>query len=146
MTNTQCQDTQWTADDVANQLEEALLTLKKLPPVRVQGYFSVWPEGAYSLQELLGQEVQPMRLIATPAAITRLEQVLSWMHLVSVKERKLLWCRAARLPWKAICFKLGFGRTTVWRKWLLSLNTIADRLNDTDMSRHAKPSQSHLQD
>ena len=75
------------------------------------------------------QEVQPMRLTATPAAITRLEQTLSWMHWLTVEERKLLWWRGARLGWKVICFKLGQGRTTVWRNWVMALNKIANRLN-----------------
>ena len=35
----------WTATDVANQFEEAVYTLKKLPPVRVQGYFCLFTAG-----------------------------------------------------------------------------------------------------
>ena len=120
---------QWTETDVANQFEEAVSTLKKLPPVRVQGYFSLWPEGVYSLQDLLGQEIQPIRLTATPVAITRLEQTLGWMPWLTVEERKLLWWRAAGVRWKVICFKLGCGRTTVWRNWVMALSKVANRLN-----------------
>ena len=37
-------DRTWTADDVADHFEEAFRTLRKLPPVRVQGYFNAWPQ------------------------------------------------------------------------------------------------------
>ncbi len=37
-------DRTWTADDVADHFEEAFRTLRKLPPVKVQGYLSAWPQ------------------------------------------------------------------------------------------------------
>ena len=104
--STQCQDTQWTATDVANQFEEAIYTLKKLPPVRVQGYFKVWPDIVHSPQELSMQEAQPLRLLASPDAITRLEQTFEWMSWIEAEERKLVWWRAARVKWRIICLKL----------------------------------------
>ena len=82
-------NTQWTATDVANQFEEAISTLKRLPPVRVQGYFKVWPDIIHSPQELSMQEAQPLRLVASPVAITRLEQTLSWTHWLTVEERNV---------------------------------------------------------
>ena len=130
----QCRDTPWratwTATDVANQLEEAVSTLKKLPPVRVQGYFSVWPEFACSPQELLMQEAQPIHLVATPAAITRLEQTLDWTGWVEAEERKLIWRRAARVRWRVICWEMGCTRMTVWRRWMSALDKIANQLNN----------------
>ena len=123
--------TKWTATDIANQFEEAMYTLRKLPPVRVRGYFSVWPEAACLPQELLMQEVQPMRLTATPAAITRLEQALSWLHWVDVEERKLIWKRAARVRWRAIYLELGCDRSTAWRKWMMACMKIAAHLNNS---------------
>ena len=35
--------TEWTPDDVAARFVEAAETGRRLPPVRVQGYFNVWP-------------------------------------------------------------------------------------------------------
>ena len=128
--DTRCQDTQRTATDVANQFEEALLTLKRLPPVRVQGYFKIWPDIIHSPQELSMLEVQPMRVTATPAAITRLEQTLSWMYWLTIEERKLLWWRAARIRWKVICLACGCDRSTAWRKWMSALDKIAGQLNN----------------
>ena len=35
--------TEWCTDTVAARLEDAVNTGRRLPPVRVQGYFTVWP-------------------------------------------------------------------------------------------------------
>ena len=35
--------TAWTMEDVAARFEEAASTGRRLPPVRVQGYFNTWP-------------------------------------------------------------------------------------------------------
>ena len=34
---------EWTIEDVAARFEEAASTGRRLPPVRVQGYFNTWP-------------------------------------------------------------------------------------------------------
>jgi len=49
-----------TAEDVADHFEEAFRTLRKLPPVRVQGYFNAWPQIVRSEKEILVIEPQPM--------------------------------------------------------------------------------------
>jgi hypothetical protein len=40
--------TEWTIDAVAARFTEAAETGRRLPPVRVQGYFNVWPAFARS--------------------------------------------------------------------------------------------------
>ena len=64
-----------------------------------------------------------------PAAITRLEQTFDWVLWIEEAERKLVWSRAARMPWKQISGELGCDRTTAWRRWQLALTKIAARLN-----------------
>jgi hypothetical protein len=122
-------DREWTADCVADHFEEAFRTLRKLPPVKAQGYFNTWPDIVRTSREIAAMEPQPMRVWPSAAAITRLEQTFDWMLWISVKERKLIWLRAARVPWKAITFEFGCDRTTAWRRWTLALTKIAARLN-----------------
>ncbi|MBL0320103.1 MAG: helix-turn-helix domain-containing protein [Alphaproteobacteria bacterium] len=119
----------WTHETVAEHFEEAIRTLKRLPPVRVQGYFNAWPNMVYSPNEIMMQEPMPMRLRATPDAISRLDMTFEWMPWITVEERKLIWQRAARVRWKTICWELGCDRTTAWRKWVLACTKIATRLN-----------------
>jgi hypothetical protein len=123
-------DDQWIADDVAYRFREAVLTLKKLPPVRVQGYFTVWPAIKLTPLEILQQDKKPMRLLAMPEAITRLDEVLTWLPWLSVDERRLVWQRAARVRWKTICSELGCTRATAWRLWITALEKIAACLNN----------------
>lgn len=119
----------WTEKDVASQFEEAIATMKKLPPVRAQGYASAWPEIVRTPEEIAAGEPMPLRLRATPDAISRMEQTLRWITWVDVEERKLIWHRAARQRWKTICWELGYERGKAWRMWTIALIKIAARLN-----------------
>ncbi len=109
-------DHEWTADCVADHFEEAFRTLRKLPPVKAKGYFNVWPEVARTRREIAAKEPQPMRVWPSAAAITRLEQTFDWVLWIEDAERKLVWSRAARVPWKQISGELGCDRTTAWRR------------------------------
>ena len=122
-------EAEWTGETVADHFEEAVRTLRKLPPVRVTGYFNAWPEVLRSAKEIAAMEPVPMRVLPSTGAITRLEQTFDWMLWITVEERKLIWLRAARVPWKAITFEFGCDRTTAWRRWTLALTKIASRLN-----------------
>jgi len=122
-------DRNWTADDVAAHFEEAFRTLRKLPPVKARGYFTAWPDIVRTSREIAAMEPEPMRVRPSPAAITRLEQTFDWVLWIETAERKLVWSRAARVPWKQISGDLGCDRTTAWRRWQLALTKIAARLN-----------------
>ena len=119
----------WTTDDVADHFEAAFRTLRKLPPVKAQGYFGTWPQVLRTKREIAAMEPEPMRVWPSPAAITRLEQTFDWVLWIEEPERKLVWSRAARVPWKVIAGEMGCDRTTAWRRWQLALTTIAARLN-----------------
>ena len=135
-------ETRWTAETVADHFEEAIRTLRKLPPVKVPGYFSAWPQIVRTRQEIAAMEPVPMRVWPSAAAITRLEQTTDWILWIEEDERRLVWSRAARIPWKVICVELGCDRTTAWRRWQLALTKIASRLNakGTAGSRRAQAS------
>ena len=122
-------DREWTADCVADHFEEAFRTLRKLPPVKVQGYFNTWPEIVRTSREIAFMEPEPMHIRPSAAAITRLEQTFDWVLWIEEAERKLVWSRAARVPWKVISHEHGCDRTTAWRRWQLALTKIAARLN-----------------
>ena len=54
----------WNEKNVAGQFEEAISTLKKLPPVRAQGYCSTWPDIVRTPEEIEASEPMPLRLRA----------------------------------------------------------------------------------
>lgn len=121
----------WTVTDVSDRFEEAVYTLKRLPPVRVQGYFNAWPEVVRTTMEILQAEPDPYRLgPPSAAAISRMEECLGWIFwLDSEDERRLVWLKAHRVRNRQICARLGCGRTKVWQMWSVALMKIAVRLN-----------------
>lgn len=126
----------WTDQEVADAFEQAIYTLKRLPKAIMLGYRSTWPAMVYTEMEVLQMDTKPMRLgPPNPAAIDRLDHILTWICWLEVDERKLIWARARRLPWRAICTQLGVGKTTAWQRWHAALDKIVDRLNDTKQRR-----------
>jgi len=121
----------WTANDVADRFEEAAMTLRRLPPVKVQGYYCTWPPIIRTVAELWREERVPRRLGPPPAeAISRMEQTIQWMFLLSDEEaRRLVWLRAEKVRWREICDYFCCGRTKAWQMWVMALLTIATRLN-----------------
>jgi hypothetical protein len=120
----------WTVTDITDRFEEAAQTLKRLPPVRVQGYSSTWPEIVRTVMEQLQADRLPMRLgPPLPDAISRMEETINWVFWLEEDERRLVWLRAARVPWRPICWQLGCGRTKAWQMWTIALLKVATRLN-----------------
>ena len=119
----------WTPAMVEDRLDSAADVFRSLPEVKPQGYFNTWPDIVRTSREIAAMEPQPMRVWPSAAAITRLEQTFDWVLWIEEAERKLIWSRAARVPWKLISGELGCDRTTAWRRWQLALTKIAARLN-----------------
>lgn len=131
----------WTATDVAKRFEEAVRTLRRLPPVRVQGYVNLWPPIFYTARELWEMDKTPIRLgPPSAAAITRMEKTLPWICWVDVEERHLIWLRAHGVRWKKIGVRLGLHPKTAWRHWVIALLKIAGELDRTHIPNPA-PSQ-----
>ncbi len=123
-----------TATQIADRFEEAIITLRRLhvPGTKPKGYFSSWPEMVYTTWEILAQETRPLRLGApTPDAISRMEEVLNWIWLIdSTHDRQLIWLRAKRIPWKAICRAMGYGRTKLWQDWMAAMIKLSYRIEE----------------
>ena len=121
----------WTVTDVADRFEEAAYTLRRLPPVKVQGYFNAWPPIVRTVMEQLQADRLPMRAGPPSAgAISRMEETIQWIFwLDDEDERRLVWLKAERVRNKQICYRLGCGRTKVWQMWTFALLKIVTRLN-----------------
>lgn len=121
---------EWTMDDVAARFTEAAETGRRLPPVRVQGYFNVWP--AFVRKEWEGftdKDYEYRPLPPTPEAIDRMLETMRWVQWLDEEQRHLIWMRSKQREWKDICRRFGCDRTTAWRRWQKALQLVADRLN-----------------
>lgn len=120
----------WTLDDVAARFVEAAETGRRLPSVRVQGYFNVWPAFARKEWEGFADKDYGYRpLPPTPEAIERMMEAMRWVQWLEEEQRHLIWMRAKRREWKDICRRFGCDRTTAWRRWKKALQAVADQLN-----------------
>ncbi len=120
----------WTLEDVAAWLDESVGTSRRLPPVRVQGYFSVWPAFARREWEAFSNDEPVYRPFPpSPDAIERMLETMRWMQWLEVEQRHLVWMRAKRYGWREIGIRFACDRTTAWRHWQKSLQEIADQIN-----------------
>ena len=111
-------DIPWTIEEIAARFHEAVITARRLPPVRVQGYFNTWPQIVRQPWEILGAEDQGYRPFPpTPEAIDRMLEVMQWVQWLEVEQRHLVWMRADNYRWREITRRFGCDRTTAWRRW-----------------------------
>jgi hypothetical protein len=126
----------WTAKMVEERLAEAASVMRRLPAVRVPGYFNTWPRTVVEFADRVGQEPERMRLPPpSSAAITRMEQAVLWLRWLEVDDAKLVWARSGGTPWKAITWRFGIARATAHRRWQYGLSVIAWKLNGRRVSR-----------
>ena len=115
--------------EVEERLRSAARTLRRLPNVKVQGYFSTWPTIIREPLEILQMEPEPLRITPSMADITEMEEVLFiWLKWIEPEERRLVWLRAERVRWKLICGRFGVGRTKAWEMYRRALASIAAKL------------------
>jgi len=120
----------WTPALVEERLVEAADVLKRMPAVKVQGYFSLWPRFVAEAGDVASFDPPRLKRPApSPDAITRMEAVLPWLAWLESEDAKLVWTRAEGTPWKPICWRFGISRATACRRWEYGLSLIAWRLN-----------------
>lgn len=123
--------TPWTLDDVAARFEEAATTGRRLPPVRVQGYFNAWPSFARTEWAYFAADESSYRPFPpSPEAIDRMLETMRWAQWLEVEQRHLVWMRAKRYGWRDITLRFACDRTTAWRRWQRALEVVARRLNE----------------
>lgn len=121
---------EWAIDDVAARFEEAVITGRRLPPVRVQGYFNTWPPILRQQWEVFSADERIYRpLPPSPEAVERMLETMRWMLWLEEEQRHLVWMRAKRYGWRDITIRFACDRTTAWRRWHKALQKVADHLN-----------------
>jgi len=120
----------WSVEMVETRLEDAAHVIRRLPAVRVPGYFNTWPTMLIEFADRVGREPERMRLPPpSSSAITRMEEALEWLRWLEGDDAKLVWARCEGTPWKQICCRFGVARATANRRWHYALALIAWRLN-----------------
>ena len=100
-----------TIEKIKNDLETAAYVDRLLPPVRAPKYRCCMPEIVYTPQEMIFMEKKPLKIRPNQEQIALWERVvLEWLPILAVDERRLVWKRANRIPWKLLCRALGVSR------------------------------------
>ena len=122
---------EWTSEEVATQIVRASRTAHRLPPVRLQTHFNLWPIIVRTeFERMAGDDIPLYRAPPSPAEIDQMLEVMRWMKYLTVEERLLLWMRAERYAWDEIGRRFGLCRTTAWRHWKSTILKLAQELND----------------
>jgi len=119
--------------DVEERFAEAARTLRRLPEERPIGYFNVWPAIVRTRWEIMAMEPQPMKVLATPQAITRMELCMDWMLWLDPEDARLVWLRAEGHSFRYLARHFGVSRMMVWRRWAAALIEISNRTKTREL-------------
>jgi hypothetical protein len=121
---------EWTIEAVAARFEEAVETSRRLPPVRVQGYFNTWPTIVRQQWEVYAAEGQEDRVFPpSQEAINRMLETMCWVQWLEEDQRHLVWMRAKGYGWRDVTGRFRCDRTTAWRRWRRALQFLVESLN-----------------
>lgn len=122
--------TPWTMEDVAARFEDAASTGRRLPPVRVQGYFNSWPAFVRTEWEAFAAHEKVYRPFPpSPEDIDRMLETMRWVQWLEVEQRHLVWMRAKRYGWREISIRFACCTKTAQRQWQRALQILVDHLN-----------------
>ena len=113
--------TKLTIEDIKSRIESAVYVMHLLPPVKAQGYRSTMPDIIYTPQEIMLMDRKPIKPKPTSEQITLMDEVLVWLDILEPWERKLVWKRGARIPWKYLCREFGLCRSNINKKYDIAL-------------------------
>lgn len=121
----------WNEKSVMAHLEEAAGIHRRLPEVKVRGYYSLWPETLKDDWHRLYDAMHSKTRLGPPMPpeVTYHEQIMAWLRWLDPYSQKIVWMRANRVPWKIIASAIGKGKTTLWQEMKSSLSLIAAKLN-----------------
>lgn len=120
---------EWSVDELADRFVDAARTAHRLPPVRVQGYFNVWPTIVRTeFERMACDDPAPIHFPPSPADVDRMLEVMQWVQCLDVEQRHLVWMRAERYRWSEIAKRFGCATRTAQRRWDMAMHILARHL------------------
>lgn len=117
------QSQHWTVEDLRQRLQEAAWALRRMPMPRhgkPAGLQCAWPDIVQEWTAYGWSLAHAPRTRPSPEEITRLDEVLGWLWLLSEDQRFVIWSRAQPgSTWRKVCYldeerRAGHGRTERW--------------------------------
>ncbi|MCA3248990.1 MAG: hypothetical protein INF41_01005 [Rhodospirillaceae bacterium] len=120
----------WHSTTVEQRLASAAAVLRRLPGAMPRTKLTSWPEVIHSTREAYGWNAsQPRPIPPHPQDIQAMDQALEWLFWLTEGERKLVWARACRLPWRGLAEMDGRSHVTLRKVVQQAYQHIAHQLN-----------------
>ena len=124
----------WDGQVVMAHMMDAAEIHRRLPPVKVQGYFTLMPEPLRDHWDRWCEALngKPALGPPMPAEVTYHETIMETLRQVDRRLQSIIWSRANRIPWKALVHQFGQSQSTLDRQKAAGLQKIASYLNVVD--------------
>jgi|TARA_Y100000034_G_scaffold41158_1_gene50641 DNA-directed RNA polymerase specialized sigma24 family protein len=119
---------EYSPDQLAERFTEAARVLKSMPSASPKGHAVTWPDMQADKSTDYADEKTAMRLLPSPGAIGRLDEVLTWSAGMPPDDRKVVWGRAAGVHWKWVARRLGCSVSKAQTMRRKALEKLACRL------------------
>jgi len=113
-------------DEIKENLEFAAEIMRRLPPVKVRGYFCAWPK--FCSDEDFFNTTDTW-LPPLPDEIKAMEDILEWLKFTSLENRRIVWLRSCGMGWKRLSDLYHKSRSTLTRQYR---NALLDIKNAQD--------------
>lgn len=123
-----------TIDEIKENLTFAAEVMRRLPPVKVRGYFCSWPKFCSDNEIFKGDSdvwIQPL-----PHEVEAMEKILEWLKFTTVENRHIIWVRSCGMGWKNISLRCGKSRSSIIRMYNIGLKDIQNALENEDFSKN----------
>lgn len=109
----------WGREEIRHRFAEAAATIRRLPLPKngkPADWRVAWPDVCYDWLAYGWTPSRAPRIPPRPEEITRMDEVLSWLHLLTRDQRLIIWARANRWAWRKLealdeLERNGHGRT-----------------------------------
>lgn len=116
-----------TTDEIRENLIFAANIMRRLPPVKVQGYICSWPKCCMDEDDYKNEK--EIWMMPLPEEITAMENILGWLEYINYETRRIVWLRSCGMGWKLMSAKTHQSRSNLIRIYNRGLKDIAEVLN-----------------
>jgi hypothetical protein len=114
-----------TLQEVFDQIEQAVRTMRLLPRVQVKNRFCNWPEIVRSFFEAYGMDEATYKIVPTAKQISRMDEVIEWLTWLPPETARIIWARCSGLPWRTIARMAGLAPSTCESRCRIGMVVIA---------------------
>ena len=123
--------TNWDAKLVKALLIDAAETLRLLPSANLKNKLTYWPDVIQESTILWTKGYTPTRRRASPQKIDELDVILKWLLPLSAEERRIVWAKSCKIPWRKLEDIDGRSHTTLRKIYTRGVEKICVLLNKT---------------